>query len=250
MKRTALLIVLAVLVFLAVVIARLPAGWALPDPKSGVSCADAQGTVWDGTCTGLVFQQQALGDLAWEVHPTRLLLGKLNADVTLIRPTGSVRGNVEVGFDRRVVGRNIRADLPIDRDMVAALPPNLQGLRGTLHAELALVRFDGQAFRAIQGTLEARDLTDGTGNGAQSWGSYSLIFPPPTSGDPLGQLHDLGGGPLAVEGTLRLTREPGFDIEGLVAARPTASAELAQDLQFLGSPDAQGRRPFSLAGTF
>lgn len=250
MKRTALLIVLAVLVFLAMVIARLPASWALPDPRSGVSCGDAEGTVWDGACAGLVFQQQALGDLAWKVHPTRLLLGKLNADVTLTRPTGSVRGNVEVGFDKKVVARNIHADLPIDRDLVAALPPNLQGLRGTLHADLTLVRLDGQVVRVVQGTVEARELTDGTGAGAQSWGSYSLTFPPPTSGDPLGQLHDLGGGPLAVEGTLRLTREPGFDIEGLVAARPSASAELAQDLQFLGSPDAQGRRPFSLAGTF
>ena len=85
---------------------------------------------------------------------------------------------------------------------------------------------------------------------AQRRGSYSLTFPPSTGGDPVGQLRDLGGGPLAVEGTLRLTPEPGFDLEGLVKARPTASADLAKDIQFLGSPDAQGRRPFSLAGTF
>ena len=65
-----------------------------------------------------------------------------------------------------------------------------------------------------------------------------------------GQLRDLGSGPLAVEGTVRLTPEPGFDLEGLVTARPTASPELAQDIQFLGSPDARGRRPFSLAATF
>jgi len=38
-------------------------------------------------------------------------------------------------------------------------------------------------------------------------------------GEPTGKLRDLNG-PLAVEGTLRLTRQPGFELEGLVAARP------------------------------
>ncbi|MGH8286318.1 MAG: type II secretion system protein N, partial [Steroidobacteraceae bacterium] len=57
-------------------------------------------------------------------------------------------------------------------------------------------------------------------------------------------------GPLNVTGSLRLTREPGFVLDGLVAARPDASPELARQLQYLGAPDAGGRRPFSIAGTF
>jgi hypothetical protein len=112
------------------------------------------------------------------------------------------------------------------------------------------LRVEGQAVKVIQGVVEAHDLTDGEASNAQRWGSYSLTFPAPIAGDPLGQLRDLGGGPLAVEGTLRLTPDPGFDLEGLVTARPTASPELAKDIQFLGSPDAQGRRPFSLSATF
>ncbi len=250
MMRTVVLIVLAVLVFVGIVVARLPASWAMPDPKTGVACSDVDGTVWNGSCTGLTFQQQPFGDVTWEIHASRLLAGKVNADIVLARPTGSVHGNVEVGFDRKVTAKNIQADLPLDQDLASVLPPNLQGLRGNLHAALPLLRIDGHTVRTIQGTIEARDLIDGTGSGAKRWGSYSLTFPPSATGDPLGQFRDLGGGPLAVEGTLRLTREPGFDIEGLVAARPSASADLAQDLQFLGSPDAQGRRPFSLAGTF
>ncbi len=250
MKRTVLLILLAVLVFVGIVVARLPASWAMPDPKIGVTCSDADGTIWNGTCTGLTFQQQPFGDLSWEVHASRLLAGKLNADISLTRASGSARANVEVGFDRKITARDIQADLPIDQDLVSALPPNLRGLRGRLHAQLTLLRISGQTVGAIEGTIEAHDLTDGAGGSAQRWGSYSLQFPPSSGGDPIGQLRDLGGGPLAVEGTLRLTREPGFDLEGLVAARPTAPPDLAKDIQFLGSPDAQGRRPFSLAGTF
>jgi hypothetical protein len=178
------------------------------------------------------------------------LAGKLNGDFVLTRATGSAHGNVECGFDKKIIARNVEADLPVDRDLSAALPPAFQALRGKLHAQIAYLRLDGQVIKAIEGVIVARDLTDGEGATSQPWGSYSLTFPPPTNGEPLGRLADLGTGPLAVEGSLRLTPEPGFDLEGLVAARPSAPAGLAQEIQFLGSPDAQGRRPFSLAGTF
>jgi hypothetical protein len=250
MKRTIWLILFGVLVFAGIVVARLPASWVLPGPESGVICSDVDGTIWSGTCTGLTVQQQPLGDLSWEVHAARLLAGKLNADIVITRPTGTAQGNVEVGFDKTISARDVKADLPLDRELVSALPPNLQSLRGRIHADLAHVRVKGQTLKAIEGVVEAHDLTDGEGSNAQRWGSYSLTFPPSTGGNPLGQLRDLGSGPMAVEGTLRLTPEPGFDLEGLVTARPTASPELARDIQFLGSPDAQGRRPFSLAGTF
>jgi general secretion pathway protein N len=250
MKRAIWLTLFGVLVFAGLVVARLPASWVLPGPESGMSCTDVDGSVWSGSCTGFEVQRQAVGDLSWEVHASRLLSGKLNADVVLTRPAGSIRGNVETGLDKKITARNVQADLPVDQDLVSQLPPNLRGLRGKLHVDLALLRVEGQTIKALEGVIEAHDLTDGQGSSAQNWGSYSLNFPPWTGGDPVGKLKDLGSGPLAVEGSLHLTPEPGYDLEGLVAARPTASPDLARDLQFLGSPDAQGRRPFSLAGTF
>lgn len=246
MKRTILLIICAVLVFAGLVIARLPASWVMPGPKSGMACSEVAGSVWDGTCTGLTVQQQPIGDLTWEIHAMRLLAGKINADVVVTRPTGSIRGNVESGFDKKIVARDLLVDLPLDPELAAGLPPNLRGLRGKVHAQVAYLQLDGQIVRAIEGVVEAHDLSDGD----QKWGSYSVTFPPPTTGVPVGQLKDLGSGPLAVEGSIRLTPTPGFDLEGLVAARPSASPELVQNLRFLGSPDAQGRRPFSLESSF
>lgn len=246
MKRTILLIVCVVLVFAGFVIARLPASWVMPGPKSGMACSDVDGSVWSGTCTGLTVQQQPVGDLSWEVHAMRLLSGKINADVVVTRPTGSLRGNVESGFDKKIVARDVLVDLPVDQELAAMFPPNLRGLRGRLHAQLAYLRVDGQIVRAIEGVVEAHDLSDGD----QKWGSYSVTFPPPTTGEPIGQLKDLGSGPLAVEGSLKLTPAPGFDLQGLVAARPSASPDLVQNLRFLGSPDAQGRRQFSLESSF
>jgi general secretion pathway protein N len=245
-KRTILLIVCVVLVFAGLVIARLPASWVMPDPKSGMACSEVDGSVWNGTCTGLTVQQQPVGDLTWEVHAMRLFAGKINADVVVTRPTGSIRGNVESGFDKKIVARDLLVDLPVDQELASALPPNLRGLRGKIHAQLAYLRVDGQIIRAIEGIVEVHDLSDGD----QKWGSYSVTFPPPTAGVPVGQLKDLGSGPLAVEGSLRLTPAPGFELQGLVAARPSASPDLVQNLRFLGSPDAQGRRQFSLESSF
>jgi general secretion pathway protein N len=245
-KRTILLTVCAVLVFAGFVLARLPASWVMPGPKSAMACSEIDGSVWNGTCTGLTVQQQAIGDLTWEIHAMRLLSGKINADVVVTRPTGSIRGNVESGFDKKIVARDVLVDLPVDQELAAGLPPNLRGLRGKLHAQLAYLRVDGQIIRAIEGVVEAHDLSDGD----QKWGSYSVTFPPPTAGVPVGQLKDLGSGPLAVEGSLKLTPAPGFELQGLVAARPSASPDLVQNLRFLGSPDAQGRRQFSLESSF
>jgi len=247
-KRTIWLIVFGVLVFVGIVVARLPASWVLPGPQSGMTCSEADGTVWNGSCTGLTVQNQPVGDLSWEIHAMRLLSGKINADLVVTRPTGALRGNVETGFDKQVIAHDVVLDLPIDPEMAAALGPNLRGLRGKLHAQIAYLLVDKQqAIRAVEGVVEVHDLSDGP----QQWGSYSVTFPPPTAGVPVGQLKDLGTGPLAVEGALKLTPSPpGFDVQGLVAARPSASPELVQDLRMLGSPDAQGRRPFSFESTF
>jgi hypothetical protein len=75
-----------------------------------------------------------------------------------------------------------------------------------------------------------------------------IEFPAAPGGEPVGKLRDLDG-PLAVEGTMRLTRQPGFDLQGEVTARPGAPPALINNIRFLGSPDALGRRPFGISGT-
>jgi Type II secretion system (T2SS), protein N len=248
MKRAFWLILFGVLVFAAIIVARLPAGWIMPGPKSGITCSDVDGTIWSGTCTGLTVQQQAIGDVSWEVHASRLLAGKLNTDLVLTRPDGTSHGNVEVGMDKNLTARDLEADLPLEHSLIPLLP---QDLHGKLHAEIGSLRVEKNVITAIQGHLEARDLLDGAGPAAQRWGSYSLTFPPAAEGDPVGQLRDLGGGPLQVKGTLKLTSNPaGFDLEGQVKPLPTTPPDLVQQIQFLGRPDADGFRPFGMQNSF
>ncbi len=71
----------------------------------------------------------------------------------------------------------------------------------------------------------------------------------PGGGELTGAVRDLGG-PLQVSGTLHLTAAGGFELQGLVAPRASASPELIENLRFLGTPDAAGRRTFAISGTF
>ena len=243
MRRTFWIALLAAVAFVVIVLTRLPASWVVPSGGSaGFSCASVDGSVWSGGCGGMVVRGVALGDLTWDLKPLRLFTGALAAHVTLLHGPASVRGDAALGFGQRLTLRNLTADLPLDHRALPQLP---RGLTGTLHVDLALARIEKGTVTALEGRLEAHDLVDTHGH-TTPLGSYALTFP---GQDLTGQLQDLGG-PLAVSGTVRLTPGPGYAVEGRVAARPGAPPELVNNLLYLGSADAQGRRPFSMAGTF
>lgn len=246
MKRTLRLSLLALLAFAVILVARFPAQWAAAALPQSVSCTQLAGTVWNGRCAALVVGGTRVGNLSWHLRPMSLLTGKLGADIDVTRGTGFARGSIEAASAASITVHNLQADFPLDRTLIPELPPNLAGSART---NLALARVENGIVTLLQGQVEARDLVGGSGK-AMPLGNYSLNFPPAEPGsEPVGRLTS-SAGPLDVEGTLRLTREPGYVLEGLVAARAGAPPELQQQLQYLGRPNDEGKRPFSLAGTF
>jgi general secretion pathway protein N len=247
MKRGIWITLLALVAFAVILVARLPVRWVSGLLPGGVSCADLAGTVWDGTCTGLLIQSTRVGNLAWRLHPFSLLSRKLAGHVELSRDATFARGDVEAASGGTFTARNVQADMPLDRALMTQLPRDLSGV---VRANLGLIHVEKGAITGVQGRLEAHDLVQGSGGQRLVLGDYSLTFPAADPArEPIGQLQSLSGA-LSVSGTLRLTREPGFVLEGLVAAGPDASPELVRQLSYLGAPDAQGRRPFSIAATF
>jgi hypothetical protein len=243
-KRPFWIALFAAITFIVIVLVRIPAAWVLPARGAQWSCASIEGSLWSGGCAGLTLSGTALGDLSWDLHPLRLLLGRAAAHLTIGHGPAEAAADVEAGFGGWVTARNVVADLPLDSALLPAVPPNLHG---RAHCELALVQLQRGIIRQLQGRIEARNLEERSGNNT-ALGSYAVSFPG-GSGEPVGTLRDLEG-PLALEGTLRLTPAPGFELEGFIAARSGAPPELVNSLRFLGSPDATGRRPFSLSGTF
>jgi general secretion pathway protein N len=243
-KRPLWIALLAAVAFVVIVLARMPAAWVVPARGPQWACTSIDGSLWSGACVGLTVSGTPLGDLTWELHPLRLAAGRLAAHVTVSHGPADAAADVELTFGQRLTAHNVVADLPLDPALVPSVPPNLHG---RAHVELALAEVQRGVIRQLQGRIEARNLEERSGNNT-ALGSYSVSFPG-GSGDPVGTLRDLEG-PLALEGTLRLTPAPGFELEGVIAARQGAPPELVNSLRFLGSPDATGRRPFSLSGTF
>jgi general secretion pathway protein N len=243
-KRPFWIAILAAIAFVTILLMRLPAAWILPAHGPQWACASIDGSLWSGGCAGLTVSGAPLGDLSWDLHPLRLLVGRAAAHLTLSHGPADAAADVEAGLGGRITARQLTADVPLDSHLIAALPPNLHG---RAHCELALIEVQRGVIRRLQGRIEARNLEERSGNNT-ALGSYVATFPGGT-GEPVGTLRDLEG-PLALEGTLRLTPAPGFELEGVIAARSGAPPEIVNSLRFLGSPDATGRRPFSLSGTF
>lgn len=233
---------LAAAAFAVILLSRLPASWVVP--RTGmIACTNPDGSVWSGSCAGLTVESLPMGDLSWDVAPLRLATGTLAAHLVLAHGPATGSADVAYGIGGRLALENLVADLKLDPRLLPHVPPQL---RGSLHTDLGLVRLVHGALAELKGRIEVHDLSQRTGD-VTPLGSYAVTFPG-GSGEPVGTLEDLGG-PLAVHGTLHLTRQPGYVLEGTVAPRPSATPELLDALQFLGSPDALGRRPLNIAGT-
>ncbi len=243
MRRPLGVIAAAVAAFLLVLIVRLPARWAALALPRNLACERLSGTLWSGTCAGLAAERTPIGDLAWSLHPLQLLTGRLSLDIALVRNGGTARGNVELSPTGSVTAHGVHADFAIDRGLIPELPPST---RGSAELDLVSLRWNGTRVTEIRGEIDVRDLTADRG---EPLGSYRLSFPGGTGDEPVGELTDLGG-PFALQGTVQLTSEPGYLVKGLIASRPSASPDLVSELSYLGAPDAQGRRPFSVEGTF
>jgi hypothetical protein len=247
MRRTAWIGLLAGLAFASILLARFPAVWAAAALPPWLSCDDFAGTVWNGSCTGLAIRHQPpLGDLVWQLHPLRLLAARLAAHVQLTQGEAFARAEVEYGLGDKLYARDLQANFDLSSALIPALPLKLTG---NARAEVDYIELQAMRLIDLRGRIEVHDLTQHEGADTPL-GSYSLAFKGAASGsDLVGQLHDLGG-PLALDGTLRMTPEPGFVLDGKVATRATVTADLARQLQVLGAPDVQGRRSFSIANTF
>ena len=243
MKKIWPLAVLGIVAYIVFALVTLPARLLVSRLAPLITADGVQGTVWDGQAQ--VVQQGTvwLGSVAWKLRALPLFMGRLRADVKVTRSDGFAQATIDAGFSGNVAFGNLTASLPL----ASMSAPG--GWVGTINAKLPHLSVHNGWPNQVEGTIEITNLT-GPANRPSNLGSYKVTFPPGGSGggELVGALADLGG-PLEIAGNIRLKDDRSYVLEGVVAARPDAPKNLSDSLQYLGAPDAKGRRPFSIAGT-
>lgn len=247
MKKVWWLVAIGVGTFVVFALVTLPASVITsPLAKQGLLLSGVSGTVWHGAAQVVQSGNARIGSVQWQLHPLALLRGRAAADLKLMRVDGFAQGYVEASRSGRVTLRDISAALPL-----SVLPPQFVagGWNGNLKLQLTTADIVDRWPAALVGTIEVLDLI-GPARRPSAMGSYKLVFPQQAQPQVLaGALTDISG-PLQLAGTLQLkAADRSYVLDGLIATRPDASPDLVNSLQFLGAPDAQGRRPISLAGT-
>jgi len=241
-------LLLAAAIFLLTLLVRLPAAaltWLLP---AGVQCLSPSGTLWQGECTDLRTPDVELAGVRWSLHAWSLLRARAALDVQSddARTSGSAHLTLHPGGGIDIQTLQGTALMP------GPLSPLPAGWSGELELAIAQASLRNGHISSLQGVITARRLH--SERPTAELGSFELRFPgagtaAESPGSPMvGALRDLEG-PLSLQATITLTPDGAYELEGSLATRADASVELQQLTQMLGPADAQGRRPFSLAGT-
>lgn len=247
MKRLWPLIALGVGAFVIFAVVTFPASIVLSRlGATGISASGVSGTIWNGKAQVLQVQGTNVGTVEWNLHVLPLFTLHINADVKVSRVDGFASSALSVGPSGKVTLTGLTASLPLS----AINNPQLSGWAGQLNARLARLTLDQGWPIEVDGTLDALDVT-GPARKPANVGSYRIVFDPATASAEMlqGAVTDAGNGPLQINGTVRLKPDRTYEVDALVGTRANTPQNLARTLEFLGPPDAQGRRQFSMAGS-
>lgn len=243
---TRALVTLMIVLFALTVLVRAPASWLVAAAPRSIDCQSPSGSMWSGSCGSLRAPGMTLEAVSWTLHPWSLALAQLDLDLRTADARAPARARVSMTPGGKLRLRDLHAELPVDAGFLPLFPP---GWSGQVQLALESIEFDHGRLAGLRGTVVARSLAQA--HPAMPFGSYELRFDGAGRADGaiVGALRDLGG-PLAVSGTLTIRNGHEYELNGLASTRPEATAELAKAVEFLGPADAQGRRAYSLAGSF
>ncbi len=237
--------------YVAFTIASFPAGvaleWLAPP---GVTFTGVSGTLWSGGAASATAGGFTADTLRWRVRPAALFLGRISADVEARIPDGFVAGRVTASSGGiRLADLRGATSLPA---LAGVLP--VRGMRGQASVSLeSLVIEDGWPSVAVGelklGGLEVMPLIPDGSGALLPLGNYTVTFEPAPEGQLAAAFVD-NGGPLEVEGTLRLDATRSYTIDALIEPRAGAPGSLVEGLKIMTSePDTEGRRRLNLTGS-
>src|SRR5215831_9488481 len=244
MKISWRLIGFGVAAYVLFLLITLPAELVLPRlQKQGVMATGVSGSIWKGQAAALQINRLPLGHVDWNVQVLRLFTGKLTVAIHAKRDDGALQGAISVGFGKRIDIQQLQGSMPIASLGGLGLPG---GWQGNVQFNLSMLQLENNWPVAARSAVNLI----GPANQPTSIGDFRVEFNGESAKDGLtGTLTSAGNGPFDANGTLRLQPNRNYLIDATVATRPGAPPQVANALQYLGPPDAQGRRPLSMSGS-
>jgi general secretion pathway protein N len=245
MRQGRLLAIIGVLVFLAVAVHTLPASLLASRLPAAISLSGVSGSVWNGSATDVTASGIDLGTVRWTGSPLTALTGRLQFDASATTTEGELKGRVQATLG----GKLLVEDTTLHWPLQPAGSATSAGWRGLIAGRIERIESEhGWPTRVVA----VIDLNDLRAPGSEALlGNYRIEFDErsATAAGLSGRIRDVSG-PMQVRAALAVRRDRTYLVEGEVAPRNGAPQNVLDTLAFLGPPDAQGRRPFSLSGTF
>ncbi|MES1925496.1 type II secretion system protein N [Salinisphaera sp. T31B1] len=216
--------------------ARVAAGWAermVPVKLGGVT-----GTVFDGRAAYASGPGGAVEGLEWTLRPTRLLLGRLSADISVDSDLGGFSGRAS----RSLFGTTQLSD--ITGRASAGWLARLGGytflpIAGDIAVDIDQASFDDRLdFSALAGRIGMANTRWELFNPPVDLGQFTTALDRGDDGIRLAIVDS--DGPLAIEGQVRIDSQRRYVLDVRLRARAGADQRLEQMLDQLGKADAQG----------
>ena len=219
--------------------ARVAYQWYAP---AELKLSRISGSIWSGTAAQGTAGGFYLADINWSFRPLALLAGKLEFASSTKLASGFFDARIAVGIGGNLTLTDVAGALTLDS--VAAMFP-LSGIEGDLSVQFEELVVDNGVPVEAEGTIIIANLVSRYLSPTRL-GDYRVEFQTDEDGI-LGSVEAING-VLDLGGTIKLTRDRNYRFVGKVAAKPNAPLSIAQQLQFLGSPDSQGKREFRIEG--
>ena len=236
---------LLVVLFLFVVLCRLPLAWCTGLLPANAACEEPAGTVWSGSCARLRVAGWTVRNVSWSWLPAALLSGRLGARVQVRDQALEGNGAVRFGAGGALQLDDLALRLALPSALLPALPA---GWRGTLQLEVPELTRSGDVLEVAAGRATLLDLRQGVPGVALGSFDWRFTASPGAAGQVRGPLSDQGG-PVRLQGTLMVGRKGEYDLAARLSPGPAASAAVRQLLDGLGAADAQGVHTLAFTGS-
>ncbi|QGX39561.1 type II secretion system protein N [Permianibacter aggregans] len=215
---------LAFVVWLVMVVALMPASFALRlagQAAPSLIVRHASGTIWNGSAASVQLNQLLLPNVQWQLSPWRLFTGTVQTDLQF-GGDNTLQGQLRVVASTSAQ-RLENIDLTIPAQQLNALLP-LPGaqLHGLFRFDGPRIAFEDKQLKALEGRLQWRDARVQTPLGQPPLGSYALQFRTDENGTIFGDISDLEG-VLDLQGTMQY-QAPNLSISA------TSRADLPEQL--------------------